>query len=75
VFDSRVECAWFQLWELTYDGPLSSFAFNFNLRRYSLGQKSEIFFTAGNVPFPALCEVVCTSVLVSPLMSVREFML
>jgi hypothetical protein len=33
--DSRFESAWFQLLKLKCDELLSSFAFNFNLRRYT----------------------------------------
>ena len=31
----RVDRAWFQRWKPKYDEPLSNFAFNFNLRRYT----------------------------------------
>jgi len=34
--DTSVESAWFQRLTLEYDTPLSSFAFNFNLRHYNL---------------------------------------
>jgi hypothetical protein len=34
--ESRVETDWFQCLKPKYDDPLSNFAFNFNLRRYSV---------------------------------------
>jgi len=36
VFKSRVDSTWFQCLKLKYDKLLSSFAFNFNLRRYNM---------------------------------------
>ena len=36
--ESRVESKWFQLLQLKYDKLLPSFAFNFNLRPYTLGR-------------------------------------
>jgi hypothetical protein len=35
--ETRVESDWFPRWKLTYDKLLSSFAFDFNLRRYASG--------------------------------------
>jgi hypothetical protein len=34
--------AWFQRLKLKCDGPLSSFAFNFNLRRYTVGPANSV---------------------------------
>jgi hypothetical protein len=40
-------CAWFQRLKVKCDEPLSNFAFNFNLRRYTLGAEDSFSIAAG----------------------------
>jgi hypothetical protein len=41
LVETSVESAWFQRWKLKYDKLLSSVAFSFNLRRYTMGAQGD----------------------------------
>jgi hypothetical protein len=60
AIEARVESAWFKRLRLTYEEPLSNFAFNFNLRRYNKERGVMEAAAAAVAPECAVAEAACT---------------